>query len=101
MPGPALVTRKGTKTTMSVQSAPLSAVGRADHHGPIFRKSSFCDDMTCVEVAAVPGGDILVRDTKNDEDGPVLRFTAKEWVDFLNGVTAGEFTPAALTVAIS
>jgi hypothetical protein len=61
-----------------------------------FRRSSFCGNMSCVEVAASPDGDILVRDAKNSDNGPVLRFTEQEWTDFLNGVTAGEFTPAAL-----
>ena len=66
-----------------------------------FRRSSFCGQMNCVEVATAPDGDILVRDSKEieagDDDGRVLRFTVDEWNDFLNGVVAGEFTPAALT----
>lgn len=62
-----------------------------------FRRSSYCGDMSCVEVAASPEGEILVRDTKDSENGPVLRFTEQEWIDFVRGVTAGEFTPAALT----
>lgn len=70
--------------------------GRIDQCGLVFHRSTSCSDMNCVEVAATPDGDILVRDTKDDEDGPVLRFTAEEWGDFLSGVTAGEFTPAAL-----
>jgi Domain of unknown function (DUF397) len=61
-----------------------------------FRTSSFCSNMGCVAVAATPGGEILVRDTKDSENGPVLRFTEQEWIDFLNGVEAGEFTSAAL-----
>jgi len=52
----------------------------------------------CVEVAA-DAGDILVRDTKGLSDGPVLRFTTQEWVDFLSGVAAGEFAPAALATS--
>jgi len=35
----------------------------------------------CVEVADVPGR-VLVRDTKDQEDGPVLRFTPREWKRF-------------------
>ena len=65
---------------------------------PGFRRSSFCSDGMCVEVAA-DAGDILVRDTKDQSDGPVLRFTTQEWIDFLGGVVAGEFTPAALATS--
>lgn len=63
-----------------------------------FRRSSFCSDGMCVEVAADSGG-ILVRDTKDPSDGPVLRFTTQEWIDFLSGVAAGEFTPAVLAIS--
>lgn len=77
--------------------APIYAFRPVNHCGPVFRRSTFCAELNCVEVAATAGGDILVRDTK-DEDGPVLRFTAQEWVDFLSGVIAGEFTWAALVV---
>lgn len=44
----------------------------------------------CVEVAAVPGGGVAVRDSKNP-DGAVLRFTAAEWAAFVEGAAAGEF----------
>jgi hypothetical protein len=36
----------------------------------------------CVEVAQAPGA-IRVRDSK-DRQGPVLRFTAEEWVTFVD-----------------
>lgn len=35
----------------------------------------------CVEVAGVPGR-VLVRDSKERGDGPVLRFTPAEWKRF-------------------
>jgi hypothetical protein len=35
---------------------------------------------------------VLVRDGK-DPASPVLRFTRGEWIAFLAGVNAGEFTP--------
>jgi len=54
-----------------------------------WRRSSFCGDGACVEVAR-EGDEILVRDSK-DSDGPVLRFTPEEWAAFLGGVEAGEF----------
>ncbi|MGQ0480017.1 MAG: DUF397 domain-containing protein [Pseudonocardia sp.] len=61
-----------------------------------FRRSSFCSNGMCVEVAALPGGDIAIRDSKDGDDAPVLRFTADEWIAFLRGAAAGEFTPESL-----
>lgn len=62
-----------------------------------FRRSSFCGDMNCVEVATLPGDEIVVRDTKDTRpDAPLLRFTASEWEAFLSGVRAGEFSRSAL-----
>ena len=43
----------------------------------------------CVEVANAPAT-VFVRDSK-DSTGPVLRFTAPDWVGFIAGVQAGEF----------
>jgi Domain of unknown function (DUF397) len=43
-----------------------------------------------VEVARV-GGSYLVRDSKNPS-GPVLTFDRQEWVAFLSGAAAGEFS---------
>jgi predicted secreted Zn-dependent protease len=54
-----------------------------------WRKSSFCGNGACVEVA-VAGEDFLVRDSK-DSDSPVLKFTRDEWAAFVAGVNAGEF----------
>jgi hypothetical protein len=50
----------------------------------------------CVEVGVVPdglsdGGAILVRDSKQGADGPVLVFTGAEWAAFAAGMAAGEF----------
>jgi hypothetical protein len=54
-----------------------------------WRKSSFCSDSACVEVAF--GADVVaVRDGKNPEQGS-LRFTPSEWEAFVRGVKAGEF----------
>ena len=44
----------------------------------------------CVEVAALPGSQIGVRDSK-DVTGPVLSFTPGEWRAFLGGARNGEF----------
>ncbi|CAO5158234.1 hypothetical protein FAIPA1_10258 [Frankia sp. AiPs1] len=58
---------------------------------PSWRHSSFSRgvDMTCVDVAFAPG-EVSVRDSK-DPDGPVLRFTPREWEVFLLGVRNDEF----------
>jgi hypothetical protein len=62
-----------------------------------FRRSSFCGEVNCVEVAALPDGEIVIRDAKDTRpDAPLLRFTAAEWDAFLRGVEAGEFTRSAL-----
>jgi hypothetical protein len=44
----------------------------------------------CVEVAELADGGRAVRDSKNP-DGPVLLFTAGEWLAFTGGVKDGEF----------
>ena len=55
-----------------------------------FRKSSRCSGGNCVEVAK--DGDLyLIRDSKRPEITP-LSFTADEWVAFVQGVQAGEFS---------
>jgi hypothetical protein len=43
----------------------------------------------CVEVAR-PSQVVLVRDSKNQQ-GAVLSFGANQWVDFLQGIKAGDF----------
>jgi hypothetical protein len=62
-----------------------------------FHRSSFCGECSCVEVAALPSGEIAIRDSKDTRpDAPRLTFTAAEWDAFLGGVIAGEFTRTAL-----
>ena len=55
-----------------------------------FRTSSFCGISGCVEVAKLPGGDIVIRDSKIAAS-PVLSFTGEEWDAFVRGVKNGEF----------
>ncbi len=43
----------------------------------------------CVEVAETPAT-VFVRDSK-DVSGPVLRFAAPDWANFIEGVRDGEF----------
>jgi len=55
-----------------------------------WRKSSRSGNQgNCVEVRIVAGG-VEVRDSKNPT-GPVLRFTAAEWVAFVGGTQDGDF----------
>jgi hypothetical protein len=71
-------------------SEPLSAQVR-------FRRSSFCGEGGCVEVAALPGDEIVIRDSKDPRsDAPRLTFTAAEWDAFLHGAMAGDFARSAL-----
>lgn len=56
----------------------------------VFRKSSGSDTGGCVEVAAPPGGGVLVRDTKN-RDGGTQAYSDWEWRAFITGVKRGEF----------
>jgi hypothetical protein len=55
-----------------------------------WRKSSFSGDdgSNCVEIAALPGGCRVVRDTKN-AGGPVVVFTSAEWTVFLDHLKIG------------
>lgn len=64
-----------------------------DAAGLSWRKSSYSNGGggECVEIADLPGGGRAVRDTKDHCQGPVLRFTAAEWVAFTRGVKDGEF----------
>jgi hypothetical protein len=55
-----------------------------------WRKAAASSANGCVELAALPGDGIAVRDSK-DPSGPVLLFTRHEWVSFLEGLGKGEF----------
>ncbi|WP_250002285.1 DUF397 domain-containing protein [Actinoplanes sp. M2I2] len=57
---------------------------------PQWRKSSRCASGNCVEVAKVDGH-YLVRDSKNP-DSPAHAFTEAEWLAFVAGVKADEFS---------
>ncbi|MFR9802579.1 DUF397 domain-containing protein [Pseudonocardia sp. RS010] len=71
----------------------IADVQRADPElgGLVWRHSTFSQgsDQTCRDVAFTPG-QVVVRDSK-DPEGPVLRFTAREWEVFLLGVRNNEF----------
>lgn len=55
-----------------------------------WRKARSCGNGACVEVAKVDGR-YLVRDSKNP-DQRALSFDGDEWVTFVHGVEAGDFT---------
>jgi hypothetical protein len=56
-----------------------------------WKKSTYSSaNGSCVEVAHLNDGGVLVRDSK-DPDGGVLSYTAPEWDAFLKGAQAGEF----------
>ena len=57
---------------------------------PLWIRSSSCSGGSCVEVAKLDG-EYLIRDSKNPQQAP-LSFTPDEWVAFVRGVNAGEFT---------
>ena len=56
----------------------------------IWHKATASNASGCVEVAPLPDGGVAVRDSK-DRQGPVLSFTRREWVAFLDGMEQGEF----------
>lgn len=59
----------------------------------VWRKSTRSGPWTdnCVEVAGAEDGWVLVRDTKDHGNGPVLRYTPDEWRAFIGGVKLNEF----------
>lgn len=64
------------------------------HKSGVWKTSTLSDASGpwCVEVAGAEDGDgVLVRDTKDHGNGPVLRFTEAEWTAFVGGVKLNEF----------
>ena len=55
-----------------------------------FHKSSFSGGDGCVETA-VSDAHVFVRDSKQGNASPILKFTPDEWNAFIAGVKAGEF----------
>jgi hypothetical protein len=54
-----------------------------------WRRSSYCEVNSCVEVSFV-GDSVALRDSK-DRNGPVLQFSKTAWIEFLDGVRNREF----------
>lgn len=55
-----------------------------------FRKAGGSDTGGCVEVAALPGGGIRIRDSK-DRRGPVLACSDQDWQAFVAAAKVGDF----------
>ncbi|RBQ18166.1 DUF397 domain-containing protein [Spongiactinospora rosea] len=58
------------------------------HSGLWWKVSSHCNGGNCVQVAALPGGGVAVRDGKH-EAGPVLEFTRAEWRAWIDRLKTG------------
>ena len=56
-----------------------------------FKSSRSNGQNACVEVAFLDGGDVALRDTKDQGRGPIMVFTPAEWDAFIGGVQDGEF----------
>ena len=55
-----------------------------------WRRSSFCSDSVCVEVARVGPDLIAMRDGKCVSQPP-LYFAREEWNSFVDAIAAGEY----------
>lgn len=59
--------------------------------GLTWRKSSFCNNATCLEIAiSSEREDIFIRDSR-DLDGPILQVSQEDWRAFVKGVRNLEF----------
>lgn len=69
----------------------MNGVPSADLGPVTWRKSTKSNPSgNCVEFAALPGGDVAVRNSRHP-DGPALVYTRAEVAAFLAGVKNGEF----------
>ncbi|GAA3486496.1 MULTISPECIES: DUF397 domain-containing protein [Streptomyces] len=58
--------------------------------GVTWVKSSASAGGNCVELAAIPGGSVAMRNSR-DPEGPALIYTGAELEAFVAGAKAGEF----------
>ena len=70
----------------------------SSNNTPKWRRSSFCQADGCVEVAQVDtalGTQVWVRNSRDGDRGPVLKFTGDDWSAFHAGMLAasGGFVP--------
>jgi len=57
---------------------------------PGWVRASRCHTSSCCVEARLDNGDTLVRQSQ-DPSGPVLRFSAQEWTEFIDAVKRDEF----------
>jgi hypothetical protein len=64
-----------------------------NHVSAQWRRSSYCANGACLEMAWTQGEQALVRDSKLDGGAasPVLAFGGPAWRSFLDGVKADDF----------
>ncbi|HUK71769.1 MAG TPA: DUF397 domain-containing protein [Streptosporangiaceae bacterium] len=55
----------------------------------VWRRARKCENGGCAEVAAMPG--MVALRSSRDPDGPVVQYTADEWITFLEGARSGDF----------
>ncbi|MFF0377979.1 DUF397 domain-containing protein [Actinoplanes missouriensis] len=55
-----------------------------------WRRSSFCADTSCVEVAG-SGDSVLIRDGKRRDQGEHLEFSKEDWAGFLRDIEGGRY----------
>ncbi|GAA1952415.1 DUF397 domain-containing protein [Kitasatospora viridis] len=80
-------TTPGPRTSEALPKADLYAL---DVSGLERRTSSFSqNNSNCVEVAHLPGGGVVITDSKRP-DRSDLRYDAAEWEAFKKGILAGE-----------
>lgn len=74
----------------------LTNITSADLLGPVVWRKSLASNPSgdCVELAALPDGDVAVRNSR-DPRGPALLYTRAEIAAFLAGAKAGEFDDLA------
>jgi hypothetical protein len=76
---------------MSMSSKVHNGMSAADLAGVAWRKSTRSDAIgNCVELAALHGGDIAMRNSRFP-DGPALVYTRAEIAAFVAGARDGEF----------
>src|SRR5580692_6700601 len=80
-----------TTATEEAKSMPTSNGMPADQLQVAWRKSRWSNPSgNCIEVAALPDGDVAVRNSRHPS-GPALVYTRAEISAFLAGVKDGEF----------
>ena len=52
-------------------------------------KARNCENTSCIEITSLHGI-VALRNSKNP-DGPILQYTADEWIAFLKGAKNGDF----------